>query len=981
MPYIDDGGPVGNSSQPGLFSGPMSNMIQKTFPTRLVVALGSLLVVLVCLSFPAYGSEDDTLRVMRAARREAMLDLNRTSDKSDGPALFGLLVIPVDFTDARLPDSWDPNQLTNRLTAASGESLRQYFEVASVGRLDLRVTQAPVVHLPGTRRDYSDVGYNGFTRTRALASESLEEVRALGLEFRRLDMDGPDRIPGTSDDDGVIDGVLILHAGIGQENDPDDGLVQALQFFLEEPVSSQGIDAIFYAVASLQSGPGIWAHETAHLLGLEDRYDPGLKPSGGSEVLSLGGLGRFSLMASGAWGTGGGYGAALPDAYSCLQIGWYEEIDLSLNMGATDTLGAGVSSGQAGWLWTKGERRTEYFLLETRDPVAAFPFDADIPGGDLAIYHIDETLPEGQHQDDGDGTWHLRASLVEADDDFRLRRGEDPGRAEDLFPGPLGKDEFSPWSLPASDGYQNYSGIGLIDITPLTGGVEFKSAAWPAPALDFSVGFSGVSDVIMDLAVRSGGLPLGSLSCTASVVSSPSHGSFAEGLLSVSFDLVDDGDGTWLPVLPVPWYPSDDVASDANTSFHFDFQFDGGVDDGGRTWYWKDNGDVLDFSHSWHGLWRVRGYGSLDTYWWRWNSEPWLTADETPVLACTGFDFQDGSAWPEVHYQNSANTSLTSSSLGPEIRAVRLVHAMEVEYLTADVAMDGGAVVWVDPQDREIVVAPLEGWRGRIAEKSVNVLHGQEAMIEKDLELEDGIPLWRTDIIPVPSEGPGPWRLRLKFGSNSLWRYRGWFVASFDPVTDDPVSASFNGRWDESPQQGLSWSWPWGGPAEQRFLIQHRPHPDASWTDIADGMFSLAEGETRYHYPADLILTELEGSSRQRHDLRVVGFMAKGRVATRDIVVFPDGGDGQTVTLSAPWPNPAHRSVRFLAEIPPGATGNLGIFDLRGRKVYGRLVSTGSHLLEWDGSMTGGGKAASGTYVIRLEGSGPALMHKVVLLH
>ena len=44
--------------------------------------------------------------------------------------------------------------------------------------------------------------------------------------------------------------------------------------------------------------------------------------------------------------------------------------------------------------------------------------DADIPGQDLVIYHIDENLPEGQRDDVGQDWWHLRASLVEADDDF-----------------------------------------------------------------------------------------------------------------------------------------------------------------------------------------------------------------------------------------------------------------------------------------------------------------------------------------------------------------------------------------------------------------------------------------------------------------------------------------------------------------------------------------------------------------------------------
>jgi hypothetical protein len=136
-----------------------------------------------------------------------------------------------------------------------------------------------------------------------------------------------------------------------------------------------------------------------------------------------------------------------------------------------------------------------------------------------------------------------------------------------------------------------------------------------------------------------------------------------------------------------------------------------------------------------------------------------------------------------------------------------------------------------------------------------------------------------------------------------------------------------------------------------------------------------------FFVPAAEILPYLDGSARMRHEVRVIGVIDKGKVATRNIVVFPDGGDGDTVTLGLPWPNPALGSIRFLVEIPAGGQGRLGIFDLRGRRVMARDVGPGSHLLEWSGEGPDGARAASGTYIIRLDGSGPAVMRKVVLLH
>ncbi len=912
-----------------------------------------------------------------------MQAINLSPDKDDRPVLFGLLVIPVDFADARAPSGEDRIQLTNRLTSTGGQSLKHYFSVASRGRLDLRITQAPLIHLAGTRRDYSDIGLNGFTRTRALATESLQAVKELGLEFRRLDMDGPDRIPGTDDDDGEVDGVLILHAGIGQENDPGEGLIQALQFFLDDPVVSQGVSATFYAVASLHSGPGIWAHETAHLLGLEDRYDPGLRPSGGSEVHSLGGLGRFSLMASGAWGTGDGYGAALPDAYSSLQMGWYRSLNISNSTDDPDTLRPGLESGLVHRVWSGSEPGPEFFLLETRDPISAYPFDANIPGNNLLVYHVDETLPEGRHAVDGVDEWHLRVSLVEADDDFKLRRGEDPGREQDLFPGPLGINEFSPSSVPSSDGYHGATRVSLTEITSMSGGVTYRASVWPVPDLDFIVGFQGDGNPNLDLAARSTGTPFSSLRCLMSVVGSPYWGSFESGQLSVAFDLEVDGLGAWRPAQPVVWVPDASVPADAQTEFRYEFTYDTGQHSETRNWYWKDNAGVLDFEMNWPGDWTISLPGdNMDTFWHRWDQGPaWLTDDRTPVLACTGLEFSDTSQWPAVTYQNSGYAILTSGELGPDVRAVRLVHAMEVEYLTTDVAMDGGVPTWIDSRNNEFSAEPLEGWRGRISAKALNPLHGQGALIQENLELDGDIPLWRTDIIPVPENSPGPWRLRLSFGSNSLWRYRGWFVASVEGIVSDPAKAVFGGHWISGAGAGLSWTWPWVTETPQHFIIEHRTGEDGTWESIADVILPPQPGEDSYYVPAGTLGGHLTGSPRIRHELRVLGYIDQGMVATREIVVFPDGGDGHTVVLSLPWPNPANDSVRFMVEIPAGVEGKLGIFDLRGLRVKELRVGAGNHLMEWDGRDFRGGRAASGTYVIRLEGSGAAVMRKVVLLH
>ena len=85
--------------------------------------------------------------------------------------------------------------------------------------------------------------------------------------------------------------------------------------------------------------------------------------------------------------------------------------------------------------------------------------------------------------------------------------------------------------------------------------------------------------------------------------------------------------------------------------------------------------------------------------------------------------------------------------------------------------------------------------------------------------------------------------------------------------------------------------------------------------------------------------------------------------------------------MGTPWPNPAGGEVRFLLDIPNDSKGVLRIYDVRGRLVQTRQFDAGQQLVVWDGRSENGARVASGIYYLRLEGSGPVLTRKVVLIH
>lgn len=961
----------------------------------LAVALALVAALATSVPAPAGEPRDPTLGAWRAARREAVrarslaavsggmsnVGADTAGDKALAdppltPARFALLVIPVDFADHRLPVRWDPASLAPRLTAADGQSLHRYFQVASAGRCEVAPVVAPLVRLPGTARDYSDVGLNGFTRTRRLAREALTAVAVAGFDFRLCDDDGPDGRAGSADDDGWVDGVLILHAEAGQENDAAGGLVQALQYYLDDPVVAEGTSAGPYAVASLHSGPGIWAHETAHLLGMEDRYDPLLPPDeGAGDLAGAGGLGVFSLMAAGARGTGGGWNPSLPDAYSRALLGWCDVSPAGLVPTATDTLVPAPDVAGTRRLWTRGEPGPEFLLLEARDPATVAPFDGALPGRGLVVVHVDESVPEGAWQDDGFGAWHLRTRLIEADGDESLRSGEDTGSAGDLFPGSAGVDALSPSTAPSTAGYDGASGVEITGIRLVGGnaGVAFAAAASPAPWCDIRLSFAAVPPLSLNFAADLRGGQASGLVVVIEALGEDGWGAFGGGSRSLELPLEAGPDGRWRPTAAPSWEAAGDLPDTACTNFRCVLTGDGlAARTFLRAWCWGENAAALDFASTWPGAWETDQPDGPGTTWHRWTGADSPAPDGRPVLACTG-EAADPADWPLVTYTNGGRARLTSRPLRPGDGGVNLLHWVDVETLPGGVPMDGAVVSWVGPDEVESPAVPLGGYPARVAATSASALHGRASFGEQPGELDgDNRPVWRSDVFPLPGPevGPGPWRLRLELAANGLWRGRGWLVADLRYVPSPVAEAVDRLDWDGD----LDWTWtraPDGAPPD--FTVQGRTLPDSAWTTLAN--------VSATHAPGPALLALLPGSPGSRHELRVTGPTAWGILALAPVVAYVDGGAGREPALGEPWPNPAPGEVRCHLVVPDGATAHWRIYDLRGRLVYERAVGPGLQFVAWDGADRQGRRLPSGTYLLKLDGAGAPVTRKVVLRH
>ncbi len=305
------------------------------------------------------------------------------------------------------------------------------------------------------------------------------------INYSLYDNDGPDGVPNSGDDDGYVDGVIVVYAGAGADWFPSNNNLWphmnslGNNEYTTNDASANGgmIKVNAFAVCPERAGGGngsnqirplgVFAHEFGHLLGLPDLYDR-TDASEAPDFQDSEGLGEWCLMATGSWGGDGSHTEtpAHMSAWCKIQMGWVAPKLVTQNTNSV-TIRQAENNAEVYMLWEDGHQWSRYFLVENRQQVG---FDRYLNGVGLLIFHIDENRRWGRifwsSGPVNDDETHKLVDLEEADGNANLDNSTNRGDAGDPFPGTANNRAFTNASIPNSRDYDGAStGVEIKNIS------------------------------------------------------------------------------------------------------------------------------------------------------------------------------------------------------------------------------------------------------------------------------------------------------------------------------------------------------------------------------------------------------------------------------------------------------------------------------------------------------------------------------------
>ncbi len=354
------------------------------------------------------------------------------------------IVICVDFDDnvhIHNAAEFDSLLFTKDFVFPTG-SFRDYYLENSYGKLDIVGGVSGWYRMPQLYSYYvnGQAGLGSYPRNAQKLAEDAVDAADPYVNFADHDYDG----------DGEVDGLIIVHAGPGREETGSDNDIHSHKWVMSHSVWKDGVYMYTYNMnPEIHPGGalvdmGVFGHEYGHTLGLPDLYDTDYSSEG---------LGDWSMMAGGSWNNGGKTPAHF-DAWCKSKLGFSEVDRLMENRTDVEILQA-ETSPVSYRLWTSGQIRSQYFLVENRQKVG---FDKYLPGHGLLIYHVDENMGtnSGEWCPGDAATPHYKVALEQADGFFDLEGcygSPNEGDAGDPYPGWYDKRAFDDTTTPNSREY------------------------------------------------------------------------------------------------------------------------------------------------------------------------------------------------------------------------------------------------------------------------------------------------------------------------------------------------------------------------------------------------------------------------------------------------------------------------------------------------------------------------------------------------
>lgn len=300
-------------------------------------------------------------------------------------------------------------------------SVCDYFRAMSNGLFTPEFVITDPITLSRNRRYYGDV--NGSSRRVTFRNEALA-LLSQNIKDKVGELD--------TNEDGKIDGVIIVFPGAGANVGDDEGMHAACW---TSPYVTNGVTYATELICpellgldyTSQGGPnyakingiGVYVHEMSHMLGLPDFYDINYKAPG---------MDYWSLMDYGEYWYNGYY----PTPYTAYErnfMGWLPLIELS-EPTYVSNMKAVADGGSAYVIYNDGNR-DECYILENR--TTADPFSKNICttlGDGLMIYHVDYNAAAWKNNRINTDPQRQRMTIIPANGHFVIADnfGDDSGK-------------------------------------------------------------------------------------------------------------------------------------------------------------------------------------------------------------------------------------------------------------------------------------------------------------------------------------------------------------------------------------------------------------------------------------------------------------------------------------------------------------------------------------------------------------------------